>query len=368
MAKIKLIKLEDGTHAPVEEGDLISGDLIEEIEGEKITGEIPKEATPISEEDDNIIESKDDGLYAPGTHLEETPTIAVEGDGSEEDPYQMHLGVTTDLTKKEYEDGYVKENAVGSEGTPMDWEDLDVRKLPPGTYAVNVEAASGSNYPGSGEAYDPDDVEWESGKLPIKNDMASSGDLSWRSDGRQMRQVIDVKMSRNTNTGKLDQMWAEGVYRAKSSGNMLRGFTTTVSGKSTVWVEYWTNDNAKPDSDGFLKESSPLLRVSKDGIVRNDYDGEVTLDRKEKGVYVIKGTTGLRGGSWDISTPSDHNGNKLLFVECDDDGGDITLKTFKAKYEGGANTKGDPTDIPDGREVVLRMNDELYDEADDSEE
>lgn len=89
--------------------------------------------------------------------------------------------------------------------------------------------------------------------------------------------------------------------------------------------------------------------------VNDEADG-VRAVRDGVGVYRITGCLGFATDGWYIETPSDANGNKLLFVEYEQsESGDILVKTFSPDYSSGRCMAGEPKDIPAGRWIDLRL-------------
>lgn len=126
----------------------------------------------------------------------------------------------------------------------------------------------------------------------------------------------------------------------------------------------YTSMNTTKDSNGFIKASSPVLRVFSDHIEGNA-DGEklgATFIKNGIGDYLIKGTTGLSNDGWYIELPQDANKNPLVAVEYKDLGnGDISVKTYKRTFSMETfmftPDKSQPLDIPDTRWIDLRFND-----------
>ena len=124
-----------------------------------------------------------------------------------------------------------------------------------------------------------------------------------------------------------------------------------------------TNYNAKADSNGFYKTSSPTIDVYADKIVANDEANEQNPTFKRNGVgdYTITTQTGLSTDGWYLELPKDLNGNpKVAVGTLDDTDGVITLKTYKRIFSMETFTfvpdLNEPLDIPDGRWIDLRLN------------
>ena len=130
-----------------------------------------------------------------------------------------------------------------------------------------------------------------------------------------------------------------------------------------VLTEFYTSANTTTDGNGYIKPSSPVLRVFNDHIEGNT-DGDTmaaTYTKNGVGDYTISGTTGLRTDGWYITIPNDMNGNPKVAVTLDDTNGVITLRSYVRIFD--MNTfkfvpdLNQPLDIPDGRWIDLRFND-----------
>lgn len=125
-----------------------------------------------------------------------------------------------------------------------------------------------------------------------------------------------------------------------------------------------TSANTTTDGNGYLKPSSPVVRLYSDKIeaINEAVDKGITFEKLGVGNYLVKNTTGLRDDGWYIETPKDLNGNILVFVEYTQlENKDISVKTYKKKFDmDTASTVADhdnPMDIPTDRWVDLRFND-----------
>ncbi|MBF7686593.1 hypothetical protein I2F17_12270 [Acinetobacter sp. B10A] len=125
-----------------------------------------------------------------------------------------------------------------------------------------------------------------------------------------------------------------------------------------------TSLNTTVDGNGYLKPSSPVVRLYADKIEAiNEAVGQgITFEKLGVGDYLVKNTTGLRDDGWYIETPRDSNGNVLVFVEFTQlENKDISVKTFKKKFDiDTASIVADhtqPMDIPTDRWIDLRFND-----------
>ncbi|WP_158676720.1 hypothetical protein [Psychrobacter sp. Marseille-P5312] len=139
----------------------------------------------------------------------------------------------------------------------------------------------------------------------------------------------------------------------------------------TPWATIYHSENTtKEAATGYLVASSPVLKVQHDNFekVHEAEQLDIDVQRVATGVYEITGTTGLRDNDgWYLKPPKDINGNVLCICEATQDGDVITLKTYKKKFDfETVSIVADyeqPTDIPEGAEVMLRFNDLPIDDA-----
>lgn len=125
-----------------------------------------------------------------------------------------------------------------------------------------------------------------------------------------------------------------------------------------------TSANTTTDGNGYLKPSSPVVRLYANKIetINEAVNQGITFEKLGVGNYLVKNTTGLRDDGWYIETPRDSNGNVLVFVEFTElENKDISVKTFKKKFDiETASIVADhdkPMDIPQDRWIDLRFND-----------
>ncbi|QIQ21028.1 phage tail fiber protein [Zophobihabitans entericus] len=147
--------------------------------------------------------------------------------------------------------------------------------------------------------------------------------------------------------------------------------TPTTSAVSAVVL---TSANTIVDSNGFIKQASPVVRLINplDQATANDNpqlgwtkveNGYVNLESKgvtikyiNIGHYEIHDSLGFAKSGWYIQTPEDANGNKKIFVEYSvDDKNVITVKSFKKLFKDGEFIAGEPVDIPGGRWIDIRL-------------
>lgn len=159
------------------------------------------------------------------------------------------------------------------------------------------------------------------------------------------------------------------LFIQNNGGNfMYRG----QSNKSVYIVR--STQNTTVDGSGFIKQASPIARLSNDPSVMTDdfYNGfseagNASVNEEAEGVrarrsglgsYIVTGCLGLASEGWQIEVPKDINGNRLCFVKSEmTDAGNLSIKVFKPKLDldSGGIIAGDAIDIPEGRWIDLRL-------------
>lgn len=134
-------------------------------------------------------------------------------------------------------------------------------------------------------------------------------------------------------------------------------FNVKSGGVDNGWVELIHTGNTTVDSNGFIKEASPIVKLFSNSAEFNNECPEGAVYKKEStGDYLVKNTLGLAKQGWYIESPKDANGNVKVYVEFDElENGDIEVKTFKPDYSKGFCGGSEPMDIPEGRWIDLRL-------------
>ncbi len=128
------------------------------------------------------------------------------------------------------------------------------------------------------------------------------------------------------------------------------------------WYVMWHNKNATKDSNGFLKASSPIVKVFADKVELNSdaVSQNVTYKKNGVGDYTITTVSGLSTDGWYIELPKDMNGNPKVAVTLSEVDGVISLKSYKRIFSMETFTfepdLDSPLDIPDTRWIDLRLN------------
>lgn len=146
------------------------------------------------------------------------------------------------------------------------------------------------------------------------------------------------------------------MYRSRAS--------IAFNNKSEVTeADIYTSINTTVDSNGFIKQASPIIKLFDDHIEANDsFKEKPEFEKLGTGVYQISGTLGLAKEGWYIETPRDRNGFPYFLVEWEQDENNVvTIRTFKRKIdlETLDFVNGDPVDIrEDQRWIDLRFHEE----------
>ena len=131
---------------------------------------------------------------------------------------------------------------------------------------------------------------------------------------------------------------------------------TVASPDWSGWRNLWHTGNTTVDSNGFIKEASPIVRLFDDGTQEPVQPVGAQFERLGVGEYRLSGVEPLAETGWQIEVPQDGNGNRLVFVstEYDASARTLTIITSTPAWDGGW-VAGDPKDIPEGRWVDLRF-------------
>ncbi|EPT4708496.1 phage tail protein, partial [Shigella boydii] len=172
-------------------------------------------------------------------------------------------------------------------------------------------------------------------------------------------------------------LWVD--YR---TGNAMvsSGNNASIAGGTAQINNLWGTKNTTVDSSGFIKRSSPVVKVFSDGEYRtNDESEGCTVTRLATGEYLIEGCQGLNSdaawggidGGFDI--PTDRNKQPLIWLDYEVYAdGSVLVKTFHrthpaapefARNERDGVSDGEPVDIPRDQFVSVRVEmpaDSLY--------
>ncbi|WP_368744318.1 phage tail protein [Enterobacter asburiae] len=126
------------------------------------------------------------------------------------------------------------------------------------------------------------------------------------------------------------------------------------------------------DGNGFIKKASPIVNIFGDGSAETNEESDgVTVQRIEKGVYLIEGCMGLNSdAAWGgidggFEIPTDRNKQPLIWLDFEVNAdGSVLVKTYHrthssapvfARNELDGIKDGDPIDIPADQFVSVRV-------------
>ena len=135
-----------------------------------------------------------------------------------------------------------------------------------------------------------------------------------------------------------------------------------ISGWAPSAITYRSTRNTTVDSNGFIKNASPIVQLFADKIEPNEeaLEQEPLFEKVDIGHYLLKNTEGFSDNGWYIGMPKDANGNVLVAVQYQQiEDNTIEVKTFAKKFD---EETGDivpnlekPRDIPSGRWIDIRL-------------
>ncbi|MTH47262.1 phage tail fiber protein [Intestinirhabdus alba] len=130
--------------------------------------------------------------------------------------------------------------------------------------------------------------------------------------------------------------------------------------------------NTTVDSNGFIKKSSPIIKLFSTGEYETNAEAEgVVVTRRDEGIYHITGCTGLNSdAAWGgidggFEIPLDRNKQPLIWLDYEVNAdGSVLVKTYHrthpsapifARNEKDGYSDGDPIDIPRDQFVSVRV-------------
>lgn len=144
---------------------------------------------------------------------------------------------------------------------------------------------------------------------------------------------------------------------------------------STGWTHsriLYDDKNTVVDSNGFIKQASPVVKIFTDGKYEtNDESEGVTVTRLDVGQYLIEGCKALNSdAAWGgidggFEIPTDRNKQPLIWLDYEVSAdGSVLVKTYHrthpdapafARNERDGLADGEPVDIPDHQFVSVRV-------------
>ncbi|MCE1543768.1 hypothetical protein LWU70_24095, partial [Enterobacter hormaechei] len=168
--------------------------------------------------------------------------------------------------------------------------------------------------------------------------------------------------------------WA--VFNCHFNGGPIRVFAGGISDTnliiSTNGRTLWDTKNTAVDSNGFIKQASPVVKIFTDGKYEtNDESEGVTVTRLDVGQYLIEGCKALNSdAAWGgidggFEIPTDRNKQPLIWLDYKVNAdGSVLVKTYHrehssapafARNERDGLADGEPVDIPAHQFVSVRV-------------
>ncbi|HCR0869964.1 TPA: phage tail protein [Enterobacter roggenkampii] len=158
-----------------------------------------------------------------------------------------------------------------------------------------------------------------------------------------------------------------GPIRVFAGGISETNLIITTNGRTL-----WDTKNTAVDSNGFIKQASPVVKIFTDGKYEtNDESEGVTVTRLEIGQYLIEGCKALNSdAAWGgidggFEIPTDRNKQPLIWLDYEVNAdGSVLVKTYHrehpsapafARNERDGLADGEPVDIPADQFVSVRV-------------
>ncbi|WP_256633728.1 phage tail protein [Enterobacter hormaechei] len=166
------------------------------------------------------------------------------------------------------------------------------------------------------------------------------------------------------------------VFNCHFNGGPIRVFAGGISDTnliiSTNGRTLWDTKNTAVDSNGFIKQASPVVKIFTDGKYEtNDESEGVTVTRLDVGQYLIEGCEALNSdAAWGgidggFEIPTDRNKQPLIWLDYEVNAdGSVLVKTYHrehpsapafARNERDGLADGEPVDIPARQFVSVRV-------------
>ncbi|PDN34202.1 phage tail protein [Salmonella enterica] len=158
-----------------------------------------------------------------------------------------------------------------------------------------------------------------------------------------------------------------GPIRVFAGGISETNLITSTNGRAL-----WDTKNTAVDSNGFIKQASPVVKIFTDGKYEtNDESEGVTVTRLDVGQYLIEGCKALNSdAAWGgidggFEIPTDRNKQPLIWLDYEVNAdGSVLVKTYHrehpsapafARNERAGLADGEPVDIPADQFVSVRV-------------
>lgn len=157
-------------------------------------------------------------------------------------------------------------------------------------------------------------------------------------------------------TGGQNNNVVQRATRDTATESMRRTFyRNRNSGVWSSWSMLYDTVNTTVDSNGFIKQASPIINLYDDKAEPNSESGSVDFEKVGTGHYELTGVQPLASEGWYIETPKDRNGNVYFTLDYVQEDGKLIIKTYDPDYSSGRAENGAPMDIIEGRFVSLRF-------------
>lgn len=184
-------------------------------------------------------------------------------------------------------------------------------------------------------------------------------DFNWL-DGRQDQAIGHINQHGIPMWDEYTEYQGNRSYVMGGDGNIYEALTThtganPLSSPGDWRIAFWGARNTTVDTNGFIKEASPIVKVFENKVETNEFASDVVFEKQTRGVYKLYTERPLAGTGWTIETPKDINGNVLVFVEYEEVDDGILIKSYKPSYKNGRVVAGTSTDVPQGRWIDVRL-------------
>lgn len=192
--------------------------------------------------------------------------------------------------------------------------------------------------------------------------LATNAPQTWF-PGSQQGTIVNVAYPSNT---QFVSRWM-----GDTSGRAF--FQSVVSGAYSNAAEIcMIGKSVTVDGNGFIKKASPIVNIFGDGSAETNEESDgVTVQRIDKGVYLIEGCMGLNSdAAWGgidggFEIPTDRNKQPLIWLDFEVNAdGSVLVKTYHrthssapafARNERDGINDGEPIDIPSDQFVSVRV-------------
>jgi len=193
--------------------------------------------------------------------------------------------------------------------------------------------------------------------------LATNGQQGWF-PGSGQGSIINIAYPGTD--GAYGQRWigttdGRAFFQTRSAGNLDALNEICILGKSVI-----------TDSNGFIKKSSPVVKVFGDGsVVTNEESEGCTITRSDVGQYLIEGCLGLNSdAAWGgidggFEIPLDRNKLPKIWLDYKvNPDGSVLVKTYHRTHPGAPEfarndregiAEGDPIDIPGDQFISVRV-------------